>query len=310
MVATEHLAALTSAARTGRRETHSCRRRRAACQHRTRRHVRDVAPDARRGDLEGRAARQDRRAERPLSTRCTRASFAARWKLSTRRAASTGRKSKADALRDMAARYTADVAAAPDKRRFMFAFTNAEVATLNDSRPRLAQGARRPWRGSQLADRSRGAGLRDRRPDSIHRQRLRQEAKNAGLTNGRVGTITEIDTAGDRAARDRGARHGQGRRSRRSVSFIVGENGEAGEFNRFKHGYAGTIYRGQGRTLDSVLCLPFVAVAQFRRLCRFDAAPRGRADFRGARDRQRPRRHGAGPGSAGKQTCGDGLSGR
>ena len=35
-----------------------------------------------------------------------------------------------------------------------------------------------------------------------------------------------------------------------SVSFVVGENSEAGEFNRFKHGYAGTIYRGQGRTLD------------------------------------------------------------
>ena len=32
----------------------------------------------------------------------------------------------------MAARYTADVANDPDKRRFMFAFTNAEVKTLND----------------------------------------------------------------------------------------------------------------------------------------------------------------------------------
>ena len=39
------------------------------------------------------------------------------------------------------------------------------------------------------------------------------------------------------------------------VSFLVGENGAAGEFNRFKHGYAGTIYRGQGRTLDeSYVC--------------------------------------------------------
>ena len=32
------------------------------------------------------------------------------------------------ALRDMAGRYTADLAAAPEKRRFMIAFTNAEVA--------------------------------------------------------------------------------------------------------------------------------------------------------------------------------------
>ena len=35
-----------------------------------------------------------------------------------------------------------------------------------------------------------------------------------------------------------------------TVSFVVGENSKAGEFNSFKHGYAGTIYRGQGRTLD------------------------------------------------------------
>jgi len=35
-----------------------------------------------------------------------------------------------------------------------------------------------------------------------------------------------------------------------TVSFVVGENSKVGEFNSFKHGYAGTIYRGQGRTLD------------------------------------------------------------
>jgi hypothetical protein len=36
------------------------------------------------------------------------------------------------------------------------------------------------------------------------------------------------------------------------VSFAVGVDGRAAEFNSFKHGYAGTIYRGQGRTLDDV----------------------------------------------------------
>ena len=36
------------------------------------------------------------------------------------------------------------------------------------------------------------------------------------------------------------------------VSFIVGDDAKAGEFDKFKHGYAGTIYRGQGRTLDEV----------------------------------------------------------
>jgi hypothetical protein len=39
------------------------------------------------------------------------------------------------------------------------------------------------------------------------------------------------------------------------VSFVIGDDGKAGEFNNFKHGYAGTIYRGQGRTLDkSYVC--------------------------------------------------------
>jgi hypothetical protein len=36
-----------------------------------------------------------------------------------------------DALRDMAERYTADLEASPEKRRFMFAFSNAEVHSLD-----------------------------------------------------------------------------------------------------------------------------------------------------------------------------------
>lgn len=36
----------------------------------------------------------------------------------------------------------------------------------------------------------------------------------------------------------------------REVAFTVGEKAEEGEFRHFRHGYAGTIYKGQGRTLD------------------------------------------------------------
>jgi ATP-dependent exoDNAse (exonuclease V) alpha subunit len=36
----------------------------------------------------------------------------------------------------------------------------------------------------------------------------------------------------------------------RMVEFTVGDNDQAGQFNSFRHGYAGTIYKGQGRTLD------------------------------------------------------------
>jgi hypothetical protein len=35
-----------------------------------------------------------------------------------------------------------------------------------------------------------------------------------------------------------------------SITFTVGDDAKAGEFNKFKLGYAGTIYKGQGATLD------------------------------------------------------------
>jgi ribosomal protein L21E len=76
-----------------------------------------------------------------------------------------------------------------------------------------------------------------------------QREKNAGLTNGRVGTVTEIDTTGAKPRVTVQLDTAKGKEPQ-SVSFTVGEDGQAGEFNRFKHGYAGTIYRGQGKTLD------------------------------------------------------------
>ena len=135
----------------------------------------------------------------------------------------------------------------------MFAFTNAEVATLN-AHARSLHRSRGDLGRITSSPRHRGRGIRGRRPDSIHRQRLRQAQKNAGLTNGRVGTITAIDTSGDRPRVTVALDTAKGAKPQ-EVSFIVGENGAAGEFNRFKHGYAGTIYRGQGRTLDqSYVC--------------------------------------------------------
>ncbi len=158
------------------------------------------------------------------------------------------------ALRDMAGRYTADLAASPDKRRFMFAFTNAEVATLNahartlhrlrgdlgeDHKFATASGPAEFAAGDRIQFTGNGYSKRE---------------KSAGLTNGRVGSIIAIDTGGERPRVTVALDTAKGAKPR-EVSFIVGENGAAGEFNRFKHGYAGTIYRGQGRTLDeSYVC--------------------------------------------------------
>jgi hypothetical protein len=36
----------------------------------------------------------------------------------------------------------------------------------------------------------------------------------------------------------------------RFVKFVVGQDADKGDFNAIRHGYVGTIYKGQGRTLD------------------------------------------------------------
>ncbi|MGP8268406.1 MAG: AAA family ATPase [Beijerinckiaceae bacterium] len=158
------------------------------------------------------------------------------------------------ALRDMAGRYTADLAAAPDKRRFMFAFTNAEVATLNAHARSLHRSRGDLGEDHKLATASGPAEFAAGDRIQFTGNGYSKREKSAGLTNGRVGTITAIDTGGDRPRLTVALDTAKGAKSQ-EVSFIVGENGAAGEFNRFKHGYAGTIYRGQGRTLDeSYVC--------------------------------------------------------
>jgi hypothetical protein len=156
---------------------------------------------------------------------------------------------QADALRDMAQRYTADVTAEPEKRRFMFAFTNAEVATLNEHARAVH------WQRGDLGE--------DRQLETKHGQAVFAEgdriqfsgngygkrARDAGMTNGRVGTLTGIETGDDGRTRMTVALDAA-KGKVQEVSFFLGDDGKAGEFNNFKHGYAGTIYRGQGRTLD------------------------------------------------------------
>ena len=132
----------------------------------------------------------------------------------------------------LVAQWAKDSAADPAKSRFVFAYTNADVDQLNRAHPRRAQGARRArWRRSQLRDQTRAGRLCRRRPDPVHRHR---QAQGPLQRRGR-------HRAGDRRQQDRRALDGRGA-SR--VEF------DAKEFQDFRHGYAGTIYKGQGRTLD------------------------------------------------------------
>ena len=73
----------------------------------------------------------------------------------------------------------------------------------------------------------------------------RREERQAGIVNGGVGTIRAIE--GDRVTV---ALDGKPGAPERLVSFVAGDDHAAGEFDKFRHGYAGTIYKGQGRTLD------------------------------------------------------------
>ena len=145
----------------------------------------------------------------------------------------------------LSAQYAADLSERPDKRRFAFAHSNAEAATLNAElraihKERGDLGADHLLRtkdGPELfatGDRLQFTG------NAYHR-----DAKDAGLANGMVGTIREIDGLRMTVALD-----GKKGDAPRLVSFTVGEDAQAGEFNAFRHGYAGTIYRGQGSTVD------------------------------------------------------------
>jgi Ti-type conjugative transfer relaxase TraA len=142
-----------------------------------------------------------------------------------------------DARAALVAAWKRDTAVEPDATRFVFAYTNLDVDALNAE---LRQVRR---------DRGELSGV-DTRFETKHgeadfapgdRVQFTDTLKVAGIYNGNVGTITAIDaeTGVIRAKLD--AASGQeGREVEWSASDFIG----------FRHGYAGTIYKGQGRTLD------------------------------------------------------------
>ena len=143
-----------------------------------------------------------------------------------------------DARAALVAAWKRDTAAEPDATRFVFAYTNVDVDALNAELRQV-----RRDRGELAGDDTRFEtkhGEADFAPGD--RVQFTDTLKLAGIYNGNVGTITAID-AGDR--RDPGAagRRGAGRRAARS-------NGRPRNSSGFRHGYAGTIYKGQGKTLD------------------------------------------------------------
>ena len=139
-----------------------------------------------------------------------------------------------------------DSAAAPDKSRFVFAYTNADVAEINAAlrQVRAGQGALGRDHVLQTADGALPFAENDR--IQFTGTSARGDERRAGIVNGAVGTIRRIEEDG----RVTVALDGKPGEKERLVSFVAGTDQAAGEFGQFRHGYAGTIYKGQGRTLD------------------------------------------------------------
>jgi AAA domain/Relaxase/Mobilisation nuclease domain len=150
---------------------------------------------------------------------------------------------QSDTLKQMAARYTDDLQATPDKKRFMFAQTNADVATLNAHARGLHKA--RGDLGEDHALKTATGEAQFAEGDRIQftgNGRTKDE-RRAGLVNGRVGTIAALEVSEDGRAKvtvELDTRTGE---KAQLVSFVVGDDARAGEFDKFKHGYAGTIYR-------------------------------------------------------------------
>lgn len=138
---------------------------------------------------------------------------------------------QAEARAALIAQWAKDNEAAPDKSRFVFAYTNADVKELNAAIRDL-----RRDRGELGADHMVPTAEGWQRFAAGDRIQFTGTNKKEGLHNGAVGTVTAIEGTTIAVQLD-------GKRGNLKTF-------DATEFQTIRHGYAGTIHRGQGRTLD------------------------------------------------------------
>ena len=139
-------------------------------------------------------------------------------------------------------RWKADTLADPKASRFVFAYTNADVSQLNAELRQV-----RRERGELGSPDVRFATKHGEADFAVgDRVQLTDTDKRRHLYNGNAGVITGIDArTGEISARLDAAAGAAGR----EVTW------SAAEFQGFRHGYAGTIYKGQGKTLDHTYLL-------------------------------------------------------
>jgi hypothetical protein len=140
-------------------------------------------------------------------------------------------RTQGEARAELIEQWAKDSAAKPDKTRFVFAYTNDDVDRLNA----VLRSVRK----------ERGELGQDHELDTAHgrhkfaagdRIQFTGTDNKAGLKNGRAGTIEAIDGTHIAVRLDG--------KQPKTINF------DAASFDQFRHGYAGTIYKGQGKTLD------------------------------------------------------------
>ena len=130
---------------------------------------------------------------------------------------------------DLIDRWDHDRQASPDSSRIILTHTNAEVRELNEAardRMRAAGDLGEDVRVTvERGERSFAAG---------DRVMFLQNERGLGVKNGTLGTIEQVSAQGMSVQTDDG----------RSISF------ELKDYNRIDHGYAATIHKAQGMTVD------------------------------------------------------------
>jgi len=144
---------------------------------------------------------------------------------------------------ELVARWKMDTAANPQASRFVFAYTNVEVDRLNAElrqvrRERGKLGSPDVVLATKHGEAAFAVGDRVQFTDT---------AKKLGVYNGNAGTITGLDARTGQVSVSLDAPAGK---EGRTVTWSA-----ADEFEGFRHGYAGTIYKGQGKTLDHTYLL-------------------------------------------------------